>query len=268
MSPSRKELDDWKCADNQILTTLLNGTTGAYGNMFTVTAKATPIRITTLSFHTRNQDEDVTVLVYTKQGNFVGFENEPRAWRKISDVSLRGAGPGYASKIPFQDFEPVFVFPNQTAAFYITLKTADMLYSLTNSTLGSTVVSNNYLDVNAGVGLADFPFASEFFLYAPRVFNGVVHYSSDARCLPMMNITFSMNINYASELPGSELNRLVADNVEMAARTLMDTDLTLLDYAKNHKVSVDSAIVVQAKGKSATTVLFDSSYDCNKLTST
>lgn len=243
------EPNNWNCSDNQILQTVLDGTTGAYGNMFTVTAKAkTPIKITTLSFHTLNQEKDVTVIVHTKQGDFVGFENEPRAWRKISEVSMRGAGLGYASRIPFQDFEPVFVYPNETVSFYITLKTAEMMYSIANGTLGSAVASNEYLQVNAGVGVADFPFASEYFLYSPRAFNGVVHYSSDARCLPMMNITFALNINYSSDLPGSDLNRLVADNVEMTARKLMDMDSRLLEYAMKYKVSVDSAIAVRAKG--------------------
>jgi hypothetical protein len=224
------------------------------GNMFTVTAKAkTPIKITTLSFHTLNQEKDVTVIVHTKQGDFVGFEESTPGMEGNFRSVHEGSWPGVREPNPFQDFEPVFVYPNETVSFYITLKTAEMMYSIANGTLGSAVASNEYLQVNAGVGVADFPFASEYFLYYTRAFNGVVHYSSDARCLPMMNITFALNINYSSDLPGSDLNRLVADNVEMTARKLMDMDSRLLEYAMKYKVSVvDSAIAVRAQGKSET----------------
>ena len=263
MSPSRDQPDEWECSDNNAVETTFDGGTGAYGNMFTVTAKEEAVRITTLSFHTDNSKGNVTAMVYTKMGDFVGYENEPRAWKKISESTLWGAGGGYPSMIPIMDFESVHLLPNETAAFYITLTTADIRYSNTkNTTLGSPIASDDYLDVSAGVGLADYPFASEYFLYAPREFNGVVHFSKEADCLPLLKMTYSFNIHHPADIVGSELYRLVANNVETSARSLLDTQPILLDWAKNHHVSVDSASGESGDGKCAKVLLVSSLFVC------
>jgi hypothetical protein len=248
-SPSRAEPDEWVCPNNDVLTTALDGETGAFGNIFTVTAKEKPIRITTLSLHTDYEGGNITAIVYTKVGDFAGYENKPPAWRKIAESTFKGAGHGFLSQIPPEDFQPVYLFPNDTVAIYITLTTADMRYSRTNSTLGSIIASNDYIDVSAGVGVADYPFASNFFLYAPRVFNGAVHFSNDADCLPMMNISYSFNVQHPKDVMDTDRNRLIENNVEMIARSLIMTEPILAGHAKDHQVSIDSARAVQVQGE-------------------
>jgi hypothetical protein len=248
-APSRIEPDEWMCPNNKVLQTAIDGGTGAYGNMFTVTAKREPVKITTLSLHTDYEGGNITAIVYTRLGDFIGYENEPRAWRKISQSTFRGAGHGFFSKIPPEDFEPLYLFANDTVSIYITLTTADMRYSRTNGTLGSSIASNDYIDVSAGVGVADYPFASEFFLYAPRVFNGAIHFNTDADCLPMMNISYSFNVEHPDDITGTDLNRLIENNVEMTARSLISTEPVLAAHARDHQVSIDSARVLQVQGE-------------------
>ncbi|KAI2507035.1 hypothetical protein MHU86_7420 [Fragilaria crotonensis] len=247
-TPSRAQPDEWICSNKKVLQTALDGGTGAFGNMFTVTAKGEPVRITTLSLHTDYEGGNITAMVYTRLGDFAGYENEPRAWRKISHSTFRGAGHGFLSKIPMEEFEPLYLFANDTVAIYITLTTADMRYSRTNSTLGSIIASNDYIDISAGVGVADYPFASEFFLYAPRVFNGAIHFNTDADCLPMMNISYSFNVQHPKDITGIDLNRLIENNVEMTARSLISTEPVLVAQARDHQVSIDCAQVLQVQG--------------------
>jgi len=250
MFPTRENKEEWVCQNNNVVETTFEGGTGAYGNMFTVTSKQKPVRITTLSFHTDYFDGNVTAIVYTRLGDFVGYENQPRAWRKIAESSLRGAGSGFPSTIPKADFEPVDMVANETVAFYITLTTADIRYTRTNITLGKPLASDENIHVNAGVGLADYPFASEFFIYSPRSFNGMVHYISEAECLPSLNVTYAFNVHHSVDITGEELNRLMSSNVEAKARQLLLTQPALMNYTKSSTVSVDSVFVERVEGKS------------------
>lgn len=249
IAPSPEE-EIWECQDHNVVQTTFDGGTGAYGNMFTVTAKEEAVKVTTLSFHTDYSEGEVTAMVYTRMGDFVGYENEPQAWRKICESSLRGGGAGFPSMIEPEDFESVSMLPGQTASFYITLTTADIRYTRTNSTLGTPVASHKYLDVNAGVGLADFPFASDFFLYAPRAFNGMVHFDVQSPdCLPLLTQTYSFNVHHPSDITGAQLYRLIASRVEATARGLMETQDVLIDYANDHQLAVDSATAESSGGK-------------------
>jgi hypothetical protein len=249
LTPRYPEPEEWMCSEKKILATELDGSTGAYGNMFTVTTKEENIKVTTLSFHTDNMETDTTVIVYTKPGDFVGFENQPRSWRKIGESTLRGAGVGYPTKIPENDFQPVYIIRNNTVSFYITLTSADIRYSRKNSTLGDVAAFDDYLTIHTGVGVADYPFASEFFLYSPRTFNGIVHFSTEAECLPTMNITYSFTVSHSSNLPESDLAQLVATNVELSGRSLAGTVDDLLEYTRKYNVSVDSSWAEKSKGE-------------------
>jgi len=247
--PDLKALTGTDCLQNRVLLTNYDGGTGAYGSMFTVTAKEEPISITSLSFHTDNSAGNVTAIVYTKGGNFVGYEHDYSVWRKISKSTLQGSGAGHGSMIEPDNFESVLLFPHETISFYITLTTADIRYGRDeNAILGKPVASNDFLDLNAGVGLADYPFATEFFIYSPRIFNGMVHFRTGSSCLPEQNITYIFNINHPSDVAESQLLKFVTNRFEEITRMLVlsDTELHLLHL--EHNMTINTAFAEKRDG--------------------
>mmetsp|Transcript_10762 Transcript_10762/g.15845 ORF Transcript_10762/g.15845 Transcript_10762/m.15845 type:complete len:841 (+) Transcript_10762:245-2767(+) len=252
------------CHQSDSLVTAFDAGTGAYGSMFSVTSKEETIQVTTLSFHTDYGGGNVTAIVYTKIGDFVGHENEPSAWTKISQSTLRGSGKGHGSTIRKDDFQSVILYPNETVSFYISLTTADIRYTkLDGVELGDSVASNSYLDINAGIGLADYPFASEYFIYSPRLFNGIVHFDRRSACLSETNVTYSFNINHIVDVRESELFELVANLCDQVARMLMVSDDKLTNLRVEHDMSLDMASA--KKGSNITCAIETSGYVCTPV---
>jgi hypothetical protein len=177
--------------------------------------------------------------VFTKNGNFVGFEHVPDAWRQISESVLIGEGAGFRTQIPYEDFEAVNMQPHETRAFYITLTTADIRYSQTNVTLGEPVAADEFLSVNAGAGLADYPFASKAFIYEPREFNGAVHFEAITECRPTGNVLYYFNVHHMRDLSKAELTQRVNSNVKATMETLFETDLQVMDQTKNNRLQLE-----------------------------
>jgi len=252
--PDLQTVNKNSCYQSDTLVTPLNGTTGAYGSIFSVTSKEETLEITTLSFHTDFSGGNVTAIVYTKIGDFVGYENDPSAWKRISQSTFRGSGSGHGSTISKDEFESVLLYPMETASFYVTLTTADLRYSRPDTLeLGDKIVSNRYLDVNAGYGLADYPFASEFFIYSPRLFNGIVHYDrgSDigSACLSNTNVTYIFNIVHSKGVAESEIFQLVANRCDEVARGLMVSNDELRNFREEYNMSLDIASARRSDGK-------------------
>ena len=224
-----------QCTEEGTINTTVEGGTGAFGSMFTVTSHNSSLKITSLSFHTDFTEGPITAQVFTKKGDFIGFENLPEAWLQIAESVLIGEGAGLRTKIPTNDFDAVNMYPHETRAFYITLTSADIRYSRTNVTLGEPVVGNEVLSVNAGAGLADYPFATKFFIYEPREFNGAVHYNSAVECLPTDDVAYVFHVHHSPGMREVDLTRLLNINVHTTMQGLFETDPTLLEYqASNH----------------------------------
>jgi hypothetical protein len=77
----------------------------------------------------------------------------------------------------------------------------------------------------------------------------MVHFDVESNCLPLMTQTYSFNIHHPSDITGAQLYRLIASRVEATARSLMETQDVLIDYANNHQLSVDSATAESSGGK-------------------
>ena len=230
--PTLLDANSSQCAEKGSIGLAMDGGTGAYGCMFTVTSHNSSLIITSLSFHTDFTESECTAQVFTKKGNFTGFENMPNAWRQISESILTGKGAGFRTKIPREDFEAVKMQPHETRSFYITLPTADIRYSKTELALGEPVAANEFISVNAGAGLADYPFASKAFIYEPRQFNGAVHFEAITECRPTGSILYYFNVQHMRNISEAELTQRVSENVKMTVANLIETELELIDLTK------------------------------------
>lgn len=233
---------------NNILATQLDGDTGAFGNMFTVTSGNETIEISSISVHTDFASGTVTALVYVKEGGYLGFENDPVAWRKVAESTVLGNGAGKPTMIPREHFDPITMGPDQTIALYVTLDKPDIRYTRTATPAGNPVASSAQLSINAGAGLADYPFATEFFMYQPRVFNGLIHYASAADCYPLSEVGYAFNVHHSRSISQRQLTGQVASSLEQVVVGLVESQPTLRAFKQDHAMSVHEVRVTPTGG--------------------
>ena len=210
--------------------------------MFTITAKNEPVRIDTVSFHT-DLSTAVTAIVYTKPGNYIGFESTPSAWRKVAEATTIGAGNGKPTMIPRQDFESFTLGIGETVALYVTMTTPNIRYTRTEILTGDPVVSDEYLTVSAGDGVADYPFATEFFLYQPRIFNGMVHYAVDSECFAMAPVGYAFQVQHSQSVPQSQVVGQMASIMEQILLGQVQTVPSLKAFVDQHDLSIQGVDV-------------------------
>jgi len=238
VEPTRAQAGLGNCTDEGTLETTMQGGTGAYGSMFTVKSKNATVSITSLSFHSDFTEGLLTAQVYTKAGDFIGYESAPESWKQISESVLVGEGTGLRTKIPTDDFEAIIMRPHELRAFYMTLTTADIRYTRTNKTLGEPVAQNKFISVNVGAGLADFPFATKFFIYEPREFNGAVHFETTAECLPSGDVLYVYNVHHTPGMREVDVIRIITNNVQSTMEGLFKDDPEVIKYATKSKVKL------------------------------
>ena len=166
-----------KLATKTLFTTM-EGENGGYGVMFDIVSTSSDtITIHSLFFHTRSRDPSLQVHVYTKVGS---HENAGRdEWIQIADTRVEGRGFMAFTEIPERDFAAVEISPQETQAFYITLKSPDIRYSNAEADAFNQVFKyNGEMQVLVGSGLGKAYFESSF---PSRVFNGEVRYSTDKK---------------------------------------------------------------------------------------
>lgn len=229
-----------KCAETSRLPTTFEGGSGAYGSMFTVIAHDEPITITSMEIHTDFSGGAVSVMLYTKDGNFIGFENEPSAWRKIVDLQVIGNGEGRGTLLPLDSFSSINMQPNETKAIYVTLTTADLRYTKTSTPVGTAIAENEYLSINAGIGLADYPFAPASLIYTPRIFNGAVYVEHTSYCYPRSTIEYIIQVEHYSTRSDFEVAALISSTLQISVPRLLATKplLDTLPYIRLDDVLV------------------------------
>ena len=147
--------------------------------MFDVVAlNSSDIEILEMDIHTGGAGNataaNYTVMIYTKEGSYVGNETDADSWTLITDadgLQVMSAGPGTPTTLPIDAFAPIVMAKNTTLAFYVTLTTPDINYS-EGTEVGSVYASNADLQILEGAGV-EYPFAS---YTAPRVWNGALRY--------------------------------------------------------------------------------------------
>ena len=164
-----------------------NDNMGSYGNMFDIVARKNDIYLYGMDLYT-DRTTEVFYEIYTKRGRF--FENDGLktvfAWTKLGSGSFIGAGEGKGSKVP--KFSPIDIPHGVEQGFYITLTTADMRYR--NETLdsgktlkvGETFINDEHFEIQAGVGVGNYPLNVNTEFFSTRFFLGKFHYLIAEEC--------------------------------------------------------------------------------------
>lgn len=150
------------------LTSTFNGGNRGGGNFFQVDALS-HLFITRFDIHIL---QETHVQVYTKTGNYVGFESDSTAWTLIHSEEM-GNPEGDGNATPLSPFEggAVEMLAGSTQSFYV-LSTNPLEYT-NGEGEGGVFREDAHLRIREGKGSPSF-FSTPTF--SPRIFNGNIEY--------------------------------------------------------------------------------------------
>ncbi|WP_454061811.1 PEP-CTERM sorting domain-containing protein [Candidatus Nitrospira salsa] len=148
------------------ITTTFTSNNGQSGNMFNITTFGNTLTVNSMEL---NLDSETTnsISVYTRNGTFMGFENNASAWTLVSQTSgVTSAGVNIPTFMDVTDFS---LLANSVTGIYVTTGGPTNI----NYTNGNNTFANADLQLNLGVGNADL-FGTVF---NPRTWNGTINYT-------------------------------------------------------------------------------------------
>ena len=239
------------CTAMSRLASSTEGGTASYGTMFTVSTLNEPLSITSLEF-LAGVDNMISVRVFTKIGDYKGYESDKSAWLKIADASLRSAGNGVGTEIPEDLFIPVHMKSNQTRAFYVTMSEPNLVYSETGVKVGRAFATDKFLQINAGAGVADPLFGTS--LYEPRAFNGALHFLHAEDCVATLDtaVTYTFYIQHAPSVTAKEVSDLTSQSVTSTLESVIQENADFQGYVTGHEFKlgvVSSKAIISSNGK-------------------
>lgn len=167
--------------DVEISTDLVAGS-GSYGNMFDIRTASSSILIESIEFYT-DRTKDVNFHVFTKSGTHRGSEKCEECWVKISEGTAKGRGELATTPIPKELFTPVHVNSHETQSFVIVLDTPDIRYGIGLGEDEEVDSSNEHISIYSGVSVSQYPaFHPRGTYFSPRLWKGVIHYSTSIKC--------------------------------------------------------------------------------------
>lgn len=239
-----------QCERTASLTTSFKADTVAVGTMFTVQTHDDPISIITMEVSANPVNEDgMDIEIYTKAGNYIGFEKRMSEWDLVTKTVVIPAREGRGTLIPDDAFSDVKMAAGELRSFYVTLKTSDLRYSRSNQNATDEPVSTDgFLSVYPGVGLADYKFNSDRF-FDGRFFNGIFHYNHFTDCdepSAKAYITLKFHVQPHEKTLVKELINQFNIKVAASVRYLLDTSMMALRDTHSLKlVGVDSRMLQQ-----------------------
>ena len=239
------------CTTTSRLASSHEGGTASYGTMFTVSTLNEPLSITSLEF-LASVDNMTSVQVFTKTGDYRGYESDKGAWLKIADASLRSAGNGLGTEIPEDLFSPVHMKHNETRSFYVTMSDPHLVYSKTEVNVGRALSSDKLLQINAGAGVADSLFGTS--LYEPRAFNGALHFRHADSCIATLDtaVTYTFYIQHTSSVTAKQVSDLTSQSVTSTLESLIQEDADFQGYVTENEFQmgvVSSKAIISSNGK-------------------
>ena len=154
--------------DSGDLTTIFSGGNQFAGNMFDVTAIGGE-DILIEGFDINIDPGTATISVYTRPGTYVGFENSSAGWTLMGSEVVTSAGENMPT---FLDIGGLTIPAGEVYGFYVTV--TDYPATSMNYTNGDFVYTDDYLQINTGVGKANPDFTGSTF--ASRSWNGTIYY--------------------------------------------------------------------------------------------
>lgn len=124
--------------------------------------------------------QTLCVEIYSRMGSYEGYDNMASSWDFLGSVEVIGLGKDTPTIIPLGSFDPVYVGPDETRAFYVTTQNENLRYTaypsgehLSGSVFSSSSDAGVNVDVLVGVA-KNYPFAQS---WPNRMFNGAIRYA-------------------------------------------------------------------------------------------
>eukprot|EP00591_Stephanopyxis_turris_P009218 CAMPEP_0195511260 /NCGR_PEP_ID=MMETSP0794_2-20130614/3641_1 /TAXON_ID=515487 /ORGANISM="Stephanopyxis turris, Strain CCMP 815" /LENGTH=331 /DNA_ID=CAMNT_0040638825 /DNA_START=185 /DNA_END=1177 /DNA_ORIENTATION=- len=165
------------------LATVFHGDARGYGCLFDLLA-IEDITVVSIDIHLALSTPDIPIQVYTKPGNYQGYELESTAWTKIADTTVSGRGLTQPTPISSNNFiQSITIKSGSKQAFYITLlESKDMMYSeALGYKRGDIFIQNTHLKILVGAGAGGEPFSGSGGIFEPRGWNGVIRYVIESK---------------------------------------------------------------------------------------
>lgn len=239
------------CVTTQNLQTPYEADTVVYGTMFTVQTHDDPISMLTMEISANPISSDMDVEIYTKLGDFKGAISDPLQWRQIVDTSVTHAREGRGTIIPMEKFESFTMNPNELRSFFISLKTSDLRYRRADDLeTGQPFVSDGYLSLNVGIGLAQYGFGNKFF--PSRVFSGIFHYTYSTDCdAPSSTTLVTYSFHARPKGRGASKTEIVEELHKTVGRVVRGILKDMSNLRDEHKIGVeniDTVISISEQG--------------------
>ena len=150
----------------KVLQTTFAGVNNHRGNMFNVTAQKDLV----INSFDVSPMGNTTVEVYYKEGTYIGYENNPAAWKKLGSANVVYTGS------PVNITVGKLTIPaGKTYALYVTSNQTSVALNYSNGSVGE-VFSDSNMTITTGAGL-EYPFTGlPPKLYSPRTWNGRINY--------------------------------------------------------------------------------------------
>ncbi|MGB0911164.1 MAG: PEP-CTERM sorting domain-containing protein [Nitrospirales bacterium] len=150
------------------ITTTFANNNGQAGNMFDITTFGNALTVNSMDLNLDSGTTN-TISVYTRNGTYLGFENNSAGWTLVSQISgVTSAGAGNPTFMDLMDFS---LAANSVTGIYVTTGgPTDMNY-----TNGANTFANADLRLDLGVGKGGL-FGLTF---TPRTWNGTINYTVD-----------------------------------------------------------------------------------------
>lgn len=233
------------CVQSQSLQTPFEADTVVFGTMYTVLSHADPISMLTMEISANPVATTMDVKIYTKLGDYKGAEADSEQWTQIVDTTLTPSREGRGTIIPTSDFDSFIMNPNELRAFFVSLKSSDLRYKRAEGLgEGQPFVSDGYLSVNVGIGVAEPDFGNQIF--PERMFSGIFHYTHATNCDTPSSKSLVMYSFHARPQGGAasrediiaELDKRVRDAVE----EIISTDM--VELRDEHDIRFESISTV------------------------
>ena len=240
LSKNDTTINETDCSRIYPLETTFVSETKGFGSMFNVRSKEAPLKILTLAFSALElTGVPVDVMVYTRLGGYIGHEDAPWAWTLISEATLMTAPIGQGTLIPQASFKSVEMNSNETRAFYITLKTRDLRYSIAKGTVGQVAVQDDHLQIHIGSAMLEYPFSR--YLFEPRVFNGIFYYEAQLNCQDLL-LTAEVPLPFVIQIDDSFIEAVLISQINNILKasviSIMKTDPKLRQLQKSFALSL------------------------------
>lgn len=140
--------------------------------MFTLQA-VRDVEINSFYMFVRSTSSDL-VQVYTRQGEYGGYETSSAGWELVFDKIIFLNGPNQVTELPFS--RKVVMAAGQLQSFYV-YSPSNLAYRSENLAEGDLVKGDASFKFFAGIAIAFGKFG-EGQLYSPRVFSGILSYDT------------------------------------------------------------------------------------------